>query len=641
MKVTFNLFLASLISLAVSAFAAPSFDFIYGDADVHVVSTSHSERFIYGYNGYVLSDWNVTVQLAVKDLAFKKVVGIRYTNDSWVSYSEAFAFFTSKIDSTYELWTLTIQRGAHSNQEPRPEYIVAGFASYDQAARVWDPRNDYYVYDRATQQQPALLLNGLQGTTVSFDADAKKVVLAGSVRTYAPSRATINKPGNVLVRWTVDNWKTFQDTPAMPKAFDLWDFKFPVANADLTLSPNVQFAIQFKNSETSSFWLNNDSNNYAKNLQPTIYTNFEKTPTFTGIVPLYLSTFSDLNIGSFKVRVDGSEWKEFTPGPYATGYYVQTNLISNGKHNMDIVVSLKDGPEIFSVAYPFIVDNHISFKGQWTPKPPASLPTEALSSWTATARNGKVYFGFGAASAARYSSFGSTDAPEVVYTAKSGNYDTAQKLAVDATSVYMLNRGNRVFKFDEKTGALDTAFASNGTLVVDSTVVLDGKNICYPSDLTVVGENLFVSDSCNGRILKFTLSGKFVSARQYKSDVLTLVISSTPSTLITTLYSYPVLTIQETNPVDFSVISSNTYEIGGAVDSILKLSDGTYAVIFQGSNLIYLKDGKTVASFRGMGSTLMPGSFSIGKALSVLDDDSIFLVSVEGASLQKFDVKLN
>ncbi|KAJ3104402.1 hypothetical protein HDU97_009281 [Phlyctochytrium planicorne] len=642
MKVSFNLIVASLIAWAIGSFAAPvssnTFAYPYGDSDVAVVNTSHQETFIYGTHGFYLYSYNVTVQLAVKNKAFNKVVGIRYTNSSWSDYYEAFATYTSKIDANYELWTLTIDRGNHYTSEPRPEYIVAGFASYNQGARVWDPRNDYYIYDRATQQQPLLLLNGVDGTTVSYNTDSKKVELSGAVRTYTPNRAAFSKPNSVLVRWSIDNWKTFQDTPALPSRFDLWSFTIPLTTPDLNLASNVQFAIQFKNSASSSYWLNNDNKNFAKTLKPTVsYTNLDKTPTLSGINYLSYSVFSDLYLGTYKARIDGGEWKQFN-SPENPSFYIESQLLPNGKHTVDILVSLYNGPDVLSSSYTFLVDNHITFKGQWVPKSPA-LPAEALSSWSASAYNGKIYFGFGSGTAARYSSFGTTDAPDVIYSTNASVYSSVDKIAVDATNVYTL-AGYKVAKFDEKTGNRDLNFGVDGAIDVSYTANYNNKNVCYPSGLVVIGENLIVSDSCNFRLLKFTTAGAFVSSFDYGNLEYVYAISATGKTLITSIYNYPSTTLYEVNPTDFSVISTTKYENFGSIESVLKLSDKSFVVNQGGSLLNYLNDGKSVGTFNGYGPKLMPGSFSIGKTLTDLGDGTFFLVSVEGSALERFDAKL-
>ncbi|KAJ3104400.1 hypothetical protein HDU97_009279 [Phlyctochytrium planicorne] len=640
MKVSFNLIVASLIAWAIGSIAAPvssnTFAYPYGDSDVAVVNTQHQETVIFGKYGITLSSYNVTVQLAVKNKAFNKVVGIRYTNSSWSDYYEAFATYTSKIDANYELWTLTIDRGTHYNTEPRPEYIVAGFASYNQGPRVWDPRNDYYVYEAPTQQKPLVLLNNIEGTTVSYEDSSKKIILAGSVRTYTLNRAAFNKLGNVLVRWTTDDWKTYQDFAAIPAAFDSWNFKIPVATADLSLPPTVQFAIQFKNSAGSSFWLNNETRNYVKSLKPIVsYTNLEKTPTFTGLNLLSFSAYGDLPLGVYRARFDNGEWKEFytSTNPY---YYFDTTTLTNGNHTVEIGVSLQNGPEVFRTTYPVVIDNHVKLRSSWAPKSPSVLEPAALSSWSAAASAGKVYIGYGSGTAARFSSFGTTEDADVIYAVPNlGFYESVNAISVEGGSVYTLV-ANQVHKFDEKTGTKDTTF----NLPVNTTTVYGTKAVCYASGMVVIGENIFVSDSCGFRILKFTTAGVYISSLDYPTNRYAYSISRTASgNLISCIYGYPDLVIEEIYTIDFSAASSTTFTNFGTTFSTVKADDGTY-IFTIGSELVFGKDGKKVAGWNGQGPAGVPGSMSLARGVTDLGDGTVFVVSVTGPTLERFDIKL-
>ncbi|KAJ3104404.1 hypothetical protein HDU97_009283 [Phlyctochytrium planicorne] len=635
--------LISLISLALSATAAsliPSnYDFVYGDADVHVISTSHQEKTIFSTHGFTLMDYNVTVSLAVRNLNPTKVVGIRYTNSSWSDIYEATASYNGNIGNNFELWTLTIQRGAHYTNEVQPEYIVAGWATFNGGSRVWDPRSDYYIYQRATQQTPAIFVDGFQqGVTVNYDSLSKSIFLNGNIRTYTPNRSAFTKPGSISVRWTIDNWKSYKDFNATLTKFDIWNFKIPLTTPDLNLAENVQFAVQYKNGDSSSFWLNNGGQNYVKTLRPKLsYTTLTSTTSFNGVSQIAYYAYCDLTLGGYKARIDGGNYTEFNT-QQSPNYFLPTYTFANGNHTVDILVSLPNGPEVFKDTYTITIDNHISFKEQWAPKQPASLPSESYSAWSAAADSGKIYIGYGSGTVARYASFGSTAEPDVVYTVPgAGSYESVYSIVIESGKVYTLS-GSRIHKFDEKTGVKDSAFGVNGTINFNPDTVYDGKSVCYPSSMTVVNSTVFVSDSCNYRIVKFTSAGAYVSVLQYPAQQYAYTLSRTATSLISASFVYPTLIISELKPSDFTVLSSTSFDNYSTTDSIAKV-DGIYAIV-QGSTLVYLKDGKSVAKWTGEGAILQPGNLRIGKSVTDLGDGTLFVVSVEGPALQRFGTKL-
>ncbi|KAJ3216998.1 hypothetical protein HDU67_008643 [Dinochytrium kinnereticum] len=349
---------SAILLLVSAATSTAAYDFPYGTSDVSVVNTSHTERLVFATKfGSKQFDYNFKVLLAVKNKAFEKEVGIRYTNDSWATYSEALATYTQPLDNDYELWTVSLYRGSFWSYEGDRENEVAGFVSYNKDGRVWDPRNNYYIYKNAVPQAPITFLRD----SVSLDAASDQINLEGSVRTYSANRIADYQPGSLKIRWTINDWETFTDSPAVPTASnDTWSWKFPVTPAKTDLPISVSYAIQYKPS-TISYWINNDSKNYQKKLRPTYTVNYNSTifeTPLTGIarVPFYFNT--DLPLGVPKGRVDGGEFSAFEPS-FWLYYNINTTTLDSGvKHVLDVSVPAEEnGPEVFKLSLPFSVIN--------------------------------------------------------------------------------------------------------------------------------------------------------------------------------------------------------------------------------------------------------------------------------------------
>ncbi|KAJ3104401.1 hypothetical protein HDU97_009280 [Phlyctochytrium planicorne] len=613
MRASLTLIFASLISFALSALASDYYAFPYGDADVSVVSTQSSGSTV---DGSDTVNSTVSVLLAVRNKAFKKAVGIRFTNNTWATYNEAFGSYFNNIDANFELWVVEIDRGTRLINETVPEYIVAGFVSYNQGARVWDPRNDYYVFEAPSQQNPVYLLTkGKKEPTLTYEDSSKKIVLSGTVRTYTADR---KKRGSVTVRWTTDDWKTYQDSAASPTTLDSWNIKIPVAKADLSLPATVQFAIQHKNSAGVSFWLNNDNKNFVKTLKGNVSTtNLDKAPTFNGINPISFSVDSDIPLG-YRARIDNGEWKEFN-----LKYYLNTANISNGNHTLEIGVNVQNGPEILRASYPIVVDNHITFRSHWEPKTPTGLEPFA---WSAAASAGKVFIGYGSGTAARFSS---VDPSERV-----------AAISVEAGNVYILV-GTNVHKFDEKTGKKDTTFAINGILSLNATTPYDGTAVCNPNGVVVIQERMFISDSCNLRILWFTAAGAYDGRNLgFNSDWKTASISRTSdSKLLQVFQGYRGdLIVEEFHTVGYFGTEAITFlpNLPGVTSPIVK-SDSF--ILNQGNELVFAKDGEAPRKWKGDGPVGGVGNLNLARGVAELGDGTVFVLNND-ATLQRFDVKL-
>ncbi|KAJ3297813.1 hypothetical protein HDU76_006523 [Blyttiomyces sp. JEL0837] len=149
----------------------------YGSSDVSIINIFDYEDSVMFAAGDELAHLWYDVQFAVKNKAFVKDVGVRFTNDSWASYYEAPARYSSNLGGGYEMWNLTvsknkivlwggykigiltisssvlihstnkIDRGNHWLFAPgfHLQNELAAFVSFNHGPREWDPSNNYLV----------------------------------------------------------------------------------------------------------------------------------------------------------------------------------------------------------------------------------------------------------------------------------------------------------------------------------------------------------------------------------------------------------------------------------------------------------------------------------------------------------------
>ncbi|KAJ3289475.1 hypothetical protein HDU76_007530, partial [Blyttiomyces sp. JEL0837] len=157
MKSTLTGLITLIASFASLALAAPlvgierrsdsTNQYPYGSSSVSIINTYHTETYLDGEDGIYKYGFTFQVDFAVKNNAFVKEVGVRFTNNSWTNRYEAQAHYNTTLDNGYELWTWSVDRGAFWSYQPgaQAEYELAAYVSYNNGPREWDPRNNYYI----------------------------------------------------------------------------------------------------------------------------------------------------------------------------------------------------------------------------------------------------------------------------------------------------------------------------------------------------------------------------------------------------------------------------------------------------------------------------------------------------------------
>ncbi|KAI8853912.1 hypothetical protein BC829DRAFT_413506 [Chytridium lagenaria] len=619
----------SLVAAVCAAVGVSAFDYPYNvGSDVSVVSTSHNEVVLWGRYGRTLA--SVTL------------------NNSWSSNYETFATYNRSLDNGYELWNLQINAGQRWNFDPRPEFEIAGFVSYDKKPRVWDPLNNYYVYQKGTPAVPAVLLTD----KVSYDTKASQIALSGSVRTYSRTRAADYKSGNLIVRWTTDDFKTYTDSPANPpttKQDDTWSFNIPIAKAVANVPQFVKYAIQYK---PTNFWANNNNENFKKFLQPTYTVSGDRTgltneylvPDATGVPSVNIQFYSDLPLGLAMGRVDAAEYTAFN-GIGNFSFTFNAYELADGNHTLDVTVPVENGPTIFKMTIPFTVKNKIKFLGQWKPTRPEGLMLYRGPSSSAVGAKGSLLLGWDGGYVYKYASVGS-DTFEALFRIPGSEipdyYESVKSVAEIDGKVYAYTTKSVIYRWNADA-TLDTTFGTAGALNLRGPV-FGTAAICFIQDAKMHAGFIFVVDGCGQRLLKFSPDGAYIAdiglpfpSANLGADGETLLAFSSYSSDYKTK-------IAKINPYSFTLPQGAVIDLSGIVSTSVSNVEGiadAFAVTLGGSMIFFdKKTGEQKALWSGAVYSDYPGTLATPRGLLALADGSLIVTSSVNAAVQRFSQTL-
>ncbi|KAI8817314.1 uncharacterized protein EV422DRAFT_542380 [Fimicolochytrium jonesii] len=237
-------------------------DYPYGSSDISVIGSTYFQTSEVVYHGMYQRFYNFTATLAVRNKAFEKDVGVRWSDDNWQTSKEASAHYVANLDQPgFERWEVLAGQWSTISYLPQgdPDPTFTAYASFAKGPRVWDPRPNYAIVHKATQNNPIAYIS----STVEFiPSRSAAFYLKGSVRTYAFDKAD-EQANKLVVRWSVDGWKTSTDTPASTynPTDKTFAFDFPVVNSTGAPVPDkVAFAIRYDTSK-GTFWYNNEGKN--------------------------------------------------------------------------------------------------------------------------------------------------------------------------------------------------------------------------------------------------------------------------------------------------------------------------------------------------------------------------------------------
>lgn len=380
------------------------------------------------------------VDLAVRDDAYDKEVGILWTADDWATVHTASASYEADLGDGYERWGVDVDAGLYSDLGGGGPDDIA-FAAFARMAGQthWDPYNDHYIFRPVSEDRPVRLL----ASSVAIEDGA--AVLAGRVRVF-----DFAYDKRVAVRYTTDAWTTWREVDATWVRDDDWRFRAPLAPAG-ALPGEVEFAVRYE-AAGGQWWDNRGGANHRHALAPAFaFTapDLDGAP-LAGIVRVSATARTDLPVAGVAHRVDAGAWRA---GATAV---LSTEGMADGWHRVTFRARLGSDADGVDAAgsYSFAVRNRLA------PLRPNWDPGAGDATWgVAVGGDGTVYLQVDGRGVVRYPPGGG----ETAYEPVSGR---VWDLAVDAAGrVYGLENhpGYAVWRWNPD-GTVDRGFGDGGRL---------------------------------------------------------------------------------------------------------------------------------------------------------------------------------
>ena len=575
----------------------------------------------------------IWVDLAVRNDAFDKQVGIVWTGDGWQTSHTAFAGYEGALPDGRERWGLDVRDAvAQIAGRPRAEVEYAAFATMN-GVTSWSPYRNHYIYDRVTPAAPLRLLS----SSAALDGD-------GHARIRGVVRA-LNTPDarRVFVRYSADGWKTFAEAEAR---FDGPDFSFELPiDGDPAAIEQVELALRLEAGGEVA-WDDDGGRSYAVRLAPRLvdprYANAPAGPS-GGIKTLVAHAETALPVSAVTLRFDDgrvvalpdrsagdSDASGFTPDGELSAV-VSSVGFSRGPHGVEIEVAA--GPFVRRFAGPTLdVDDQIAPLG-------GAVVGAGETPWSfARQADGQLLV----MTEQRILRYASLDAAPIAFAASPVNLSVGDVALDGAGHVYALGSGALV-RWNED-GTVDAGFGNAGVLAL--AAAWDGVPLCAAADFAADAAGIYVLDSCNARVLRFSPAGAFVDALSVASAG-----ASTAYPLHATMHQgrlwvatswyddaarASLLEIAVAPGAPMAVRASHALDFD--VDAFAVADDG-YWVIHGLTDLEHLDAGGHVTAIWTGGGRLSlepAGSLDLAKHVALEADGTIDVLSVDGAHLERF-----
>ncbi|KAJ3319728.1 hypothetical protein HDU76_000456 [Blyttiomyces sp. JEL0837] len=496
-----------------------------------------------------------------------------------------------------------------------------------------------YQDRKATQQNPIVHLDDF----IRFDASAGKVYLTGSARAYPFDLSKDFEGGRVQVHWSTDNWTTSNETPAVSiSSNQTWMWKVPVADAtknSATLPANVTYALKYVSS-AGTFWDNNYQSalgyneNYLRLLAPTCYNyNIDSASDLSGLLNLDAACYSDSFPITIQFRLDNNEYQSST-------LLINSTALSNGPHVAQ-VQALIEGSDFAAgeLKVGFNVKHTVKFLDQWAPIGPSASGGAVI-----TDDNGSIYIGDDKGTIYKFAKYGDKTAVQTYSNPLVSS--SISNIALDTSqNVYVLTKALSKFFAN---GTLDMSFGTSGSVSFDQQQFGSSK-FCRAGYMNVIGGFIFISDTCNKRLVKLSLTtGAFVdelSLKETENGYVSFITKSVKGNLIVSrvVYQQPDI-IHEIDPSTFHIVGSLQLDTIYTQIEGISVTPTKYFISDGFAKTVRVVDaitGKTIGTWNGSGGVDgTPGHFGDLRGSIVLGDDSFAAMSVSGAALQRFSQTL-
>jgi len=601
---------------------------------VELIDQGHWSQVL-ACSGICVSEYNFWADIAVRNDAFHKQVGILWTNNGWATHQTAWAQYEEPLGDGWERWGVDVDLGQYTSRPREVEFAV--FATMS-GVTSWDPFNNYYVYDRVSPTAPVRRLT----SEVHYEAGVGGV-LTGAVRVF-----DLAFEKEVTVRYTTDGWATSADVVATWKENEDWAFRVEGLGT-ATLPEYVEFAVRYEVGG-AEYWDNNGGQNYRHRMAPEFEpggTYYDLSRPVSGILTLYGSFRTDLPIARLESRLDSGSWR---PDRLLT---FSTADLFDGAHEVTLRVTLEGGWQT-SGRIPFTVRNRIEPRASWTAPQvdaqgrPLVDPPSSGSAWGLGVDGaGRVYLMrddvAGTSRIVRYDAWGATNGA-FLYDAFP-EWTRPEHIAVEADGTVWAIVGyndKAVFRF-RPDGHLDAGFGAGGRLDLGGTYA--GEPFCYAGAAAVSAQSLYVLDTCTERVVRFSRDGVFRGAlRLPDGDTSIPAATFHDGESLWVLQARTLHRLRDAAGDGLTLAQSiplGDYEFNSA-QGLVRAADGRLWAGNGMDALVAFQADGTVESVWWTTDTdqALDGVFHLPQGVALLPDGDVVVLGAEGARLARFSPDL-
>jgi hypothetical protein len=586
------------------------------------------------------------VDLVVRNDAFQKEVGVVWTTDGWATQTTTLAAYEMDLGSGYERWGVDVDLGIFSSPHPGPSEIDYAVYVVMDGVKTWDPYNNHYIHHAVSADAPVTLVD----SAVSYMAGVG-AVLDGRIRVF-----DLAFDKEVFVRWSLDGWETWAETPAAWVEDDDWEFHVEGLGVE-SLPEAVAFAVRY-HVDGADHWDNNDGQDYHHQIAPVInptyaplYNSYDLEKPVSGVLGIGANYTSQMPVASTSVRLDDGPWED--------GLFLSFSTwdLSDGAHALEYRLIIDGGYEV-TASLPFQVDNILEPLGRWDPtyKDYAEDEPRGAAWGMAVADDGAIFVkwdeGFSWPDTpfqgiARFDGFGDDDslafhAPLEPEEGETWPPDFWRIAVDDEGRVYGLEHwgGKALYRWTAY-GVLDTSFGDGGRL---DLLEAAGPEHAFDVGMSLAwgGDHLWIAarvwDPTGSGILCLTEAGDVVAFLPLEDGPLHYddgglwVLHDTAAHRI--VLADAALSLSETVSFQDDLELHSPEALTRTADGRLWALDSLHEQL-----IVISPTGAELARWTGGGGSPQDdhfGAINLGKNLAVLPGGDVVVLDTEGAGLVRF-----
>jgi hypothetical protein len=389
---------------------------------------------------------------------------------------------------------------------------------------------------------------------------------------------------------------------------------------------SVEFTLRFE-AGAEEAWENSAGINHGFILEPRLGLSLTNTPprAVDGIMLAAGQIDTELPVEAIAIRIDNGAWEALPAASLSPSWQkvIETKTLARGTHVLTAQVK----------AGPYTRETHTSFEVaralSWVSS--TALPAPPTVWDFAQSPNGRLFL-------ARDDGMVEVVQGAAVPLESAGVLSYFIDVEATSGSVYGLAALSLV-KWTSQ-GRLDAQFGNAGVIDL-SAQTFDGTAVCWASHVAANDDFIFITDSCNARLLRLSPQGTFIDAITLATDGATILEPVLSGAQVWVLRSSMVNALVRVSAGrGHAMRSVETVSI----DSQTVWMPQGYAVtphaiwVTTGDNLYRLdRQGHLTATW--LGANLMggvDGALSIGRTVQVLPDESVRVLSVQTGKLERF-----